>query len=104
MFFINILNFSPYNSAPTETSFNYMPFLKEMYFKYIIKVMPVIIPFIGLIYQLYHIIDAYVSYTSVSEITMIRKDRLQAPVFVFCNRWNESEQNWSTNSIPFNIT
>src|SRR5690242_1653275 len=43
-----------------------------------------ILPAIGILWQSYHITDAYMRYNSVTEITQLRQDLLNVPVLVFC--------------------
>src|SRR5690349_12183314 len=57
------------------------------------KTLPLVLSLIGLIYQLYYISTAYFSYASVTEITQLRQDKLQVPVFIFCHYWNQARQN-----------
>src|SRR5690349_751104 len=57
------------------------------------------LPMLGIILQLYYIIDAYMSYTSVTEITQMRDNYFKPPALVLCVRCDYSVQNWKNGSM-----
>src|SRR5690348_6883180 len=58
----------------------------------VFKYFAITLSLIGLLFQLYNIIDAYLLYNSVTEITQLREDTIKIPAFVFCNYIMNSNQ------------
>src|SRR5690349_19696420 len=64
-----------------------------------IRLITILLPLIGLICQVYYIADAYVAFASVTQVTQLRQEKIEIPVFVFCVDYLDSSQNWTNETF-----